>query len=199
MKKALFIIIIGLFIVSCGRKVTCEQFPKGFIEKYIPYEKNQKVVFATDPLLCEGLVDTMNFIVTEVYFWESYNYKLNSDVDCDGYCEPIYVKMIDTTKNIVLEYQIRAFDNFVWFDINIDDVHFNSQIVGTPQYFNWYMNAIPFERNTNTGFYICYVVDYLGIEYLEKKVSEEHYICWFLVRGNKQQVKYISAKQKGCL
>ncbi|MDR0830120.1 MAG: hypothetical protein LBN95_08430 [Prevotellaceae bacterium] len=199
MKKLIFITVIILFIVSCGNKITCEQFPQEFIEKWIPYEKNQKVVFVTDPNVSDGILDTMNFVVTEAYFWESYNYKVSSDMDCEGYCEPIYVRMIDTTKNIVLEYHIQVINNFTCFDITINDANFDSQIAGTPQHFNWYMNAISFGRNSDTGFYTLDVLEYKGIHYFEEKVSEGHYISWFLISDQKPQIKYLTAKQKGCL
>ncbi|MDR1543210.1 MAG: hypothetical protein LBS50_02120 [Prevotellaceae bacterium] len=193
MKKTLFILISCLFVVSCGKKVTCEQFPQNFIEKYIPYETGQKVVFVSDNL------DTMNFVVTEAYFWESYDYKNPSDVDCDRYCEPIYVKMTDTIKNIVLRYQIGVVKDYINFEITIGDAYFDSQFVGDPQYFKWYAKAIVFARETNIGFYVCDIYDYQGIGYFEEKTANSNYVGWYLISDHKPQIRYISANKKGCL
>ncbi|MDR2839794.1 MAG: hypothetical protein LBV75_00790 [Paludibacter sp.] len=200
MKKFVFIAVIILLTASCsekGKTVSCEQFPQDFIAKYIPYEKNQKVVFISDPNV-NGIVDTMNFVVTEVYFWESYDFDISPDVDCEGYCEPVYVKMKDTTKNIILEYQIQVINSVVYFDISIDNAHFDSQIIGTPQHFNHYMDAITFARKTDVGFFVCDIYDYQGIAYFEEKTADSNFIGWFLVSDQTSQIQYISAKKKGC-
>ena len=188
MKKLFLIFVIGLFITSCGRKVNCEQFPQTFIENYIPYTENQNVVFANE----DG--ETINFVVTETYFWESYKYTIPYMTDCSEDCEPIYVTMVDTEKNIVLRYEMQAHDKMM--TISISGLY--TQIEVALKDFD--LPNITFVSGPNQpGFFYCCVEKGKGITVLHERKDNSQVVEWNLVEPEKEhEIKYIPAKSKGC-
>ena len=197
MKKVVILSLICIVFASCGKKTTCERFPQEFIENYLPYAENQQVKFTNG-------VDTINFVVTEVSVWDTYSFEQEQFVRCITACdEPVFVRMVDSEKEINLYYEIRAYNpeaNYTNIDVSINLFEQNSWFSARMEY------LIPqkddFGNNIilqGTGAYYCKIEKGKGIVSFENAVSSSKADYWYLVEPQQVSgVNYKKITKTGC-